>query len=195
MKKNNILTQTNEGIIIKSSKSGEKALVFTALTNDNEKISIYSANKKKQLGSFEIFDICIFEFIENENVLKKLKNFDFVFSPKKLREDFVKFCSTSTLLEVFNVLTKEGDKTLGIYDLLKSSILKIENETETLKVFRTLYETLFYLLSILGFENKNNKKIASKKNLLEILKNIEHISEHSLKSIETLKMVLPTKKL
>ncbi len=194
MKKNNVFTKSTEGIIIRCSQSGDHALVFDTLTLEDKKISLYFASAKKNTGIFEIFDICSLEFTDSDSSLKKLKDFNFILSPKNLRKDFTKFCATTTLFEVFDLLIKEDDVTCGTYKLLKSAILKIEEEQENLKILKILYDTLFSLLSVLGFENKLLKKPASKNNLLNLLEKIERILERKLKSTQALKELLPTKR-
>lgn len=197
MKKNNVLTKHVDGIVLKYCHSGDRNLVFTILTSENTKISLFASNIKhsnRKLSSPEIFDICSFEIIESEETLNKLKDYKYILSFKNLREDFKKLCISTTLIEVFNNLIKEHDKTRNIFNLLKNSLFNLNNETHELNLFKILYETLFSLLVILGFENPKNKQAASKNNLLLLLNKVIDISETNLKSLEMLKQILPQKK-
>ena len=197
MKKINTLSKKIEGICIRLSSSGDSNLVLTIISNDDKKQSLFvqNAKKKKNLVSYpEIFDICNFEIVENDENLSKTKDFGFVFSPVNIRKNFVKLCSLTLIIEAFDNLIIDNDENKNIFILLKDCILNIENETENNLIFRATYDTLFSLLVILGFKNKYTKKPASKNNLIALIEKIEEIIEKELKSKKLFLECLPNKK-
>ena len=76
----------------------------------------------------------------------------------------------------------------------KNTLNVINKESEELKIFKHLYDCLFSLLVILGFEDSKRKLIASKNNLIQLLNRIIEISETNLKSLNMLMSILPQKK-
>ncbi|MGI6680374.1 MAG: hypothetical protein ACOX3T_02630 [Bdellovibrionota bacterium] len=195
MKKTNISTKKIDAITIKLAMSGDFNIVLTAITKEDKKLSFFASNIKrsnKKQSIPEIFDICSFEIIEKEeDKLSKLKDYKFISNFKNLRDNFTKLCASTTLIEATNNLVKDGDTTKNIFKLLSSSLFLIDKEEETLKVFKILYDTLFELLVLLGFENRRLKKPASKKHLISLLNKIEEVSEQKLKSLSTLLETLP----
>ena len=197
MKNLNILTKKIDGIILRYAESGDFNKVFTIITSENKKISLFAPNikqAKKGQGLPEVLDICQFEIIESEEKLNKLKDFKFIENYKNLREDFKKLCVSMTLIECTNNLIKEYDDCPNTFNLLKNTLNIINKENEELKIFKHLYDCLFSLLVILGFEDSKRKLIASKNNLILLLNKVIEISETNLKSLDMLMSILPRKK-
>ena len=197
MKNLNISTKKIDGVVLRYAESGDYNKIFTILTSEDKKISLFAPNvkrAKKGQGAPEVLDICQFEIIESNENLNKLKDFKFIENYKNLRENFKKLCVSMTLMECTNNLIKEYDECKNAFNLIKNTLNVINKESEELKIFKHLYDCLFSLLVILGFEDSKRKLIASKNNLIQLLNKIIEISETNLKSLNMLMSILPQKK-
>lgn len=187
-------TTSIEGIVLRNSASSDYNTVFTLLTSNDIKISLFASNIKrtsKKQAMPEILDICKFELVESSDKLNRLKDYKFIHSFNKLRENFTKLCASTLLIEAIDKLIKEDDINKNIYNLTKDALILINKENEDLKIFKILYDTLFALLVFLGFEHEKLKKPASKNHLITLINNIEGIIEMELKSKSSLLLILP----
>lgn len=176
-----------EGIVIRAYPSGESDLVLRVICRGEGKLSFlakHARQSKRRFGSrLDLFDRGTFEVRMGKGSLPLVERFTPSKGLKNLREDLARLTVASVICEGFDFLLLEGAADDDqVFDLLNSSLSKLD-ESRTLKEsLRICHEALGRLLSLAGYFDEGQIPAASAKNLLALLGHLERCAEKELQS-------------
>jgi DNA repair protein RecO (recombination protein O) len=144
------------GFIIKKENFKEADQLFTVYTQNVGKIKILGkAIRKidaKLKGNFQLFNLIGLEFIQGRNH-KTLINASVVKEFAQIKKDLKKMKAAYQTAEVLDGLVKGEENEKKIWELLKETLIRLNNSNLSLNSLRLLYYYFFWnLVAILGYE-------------------------------------------
>lgn len=136
------MLQEIEGIVISELDYGETSKILNILTKELGIIGVIakgSRSLKSQLRSVTTkLTYGKFYIKYNKSKLSNLNSVDIINNLKYIKTDIEKISYVSYLVELASQVIKNSDSSKGIYDLLISSILKIESNFDPLVITNIL---------------------------------------------------------
>lgn len=184
-----------DGIIIRTTPSGEADLILTIASASAGKISIMAKHARKSVkrfgGSVDLFDQGTFDTKRGRGSLALLDGFVPRTPFKNLRADLNKLTLAATLCESFDflVLVDQGTDEES-FDLLRLGLEAVDSASDLKQALRGTFLALSSLLSNAGFLDTPATPLPSLKNLVALLSHLERCVEKPLKSKSSLMLLL-----